>query len=834
MAQKDEAPPPGFLPGHTQTLDEFSQTCLKTIAQAIQTSNQLPSKEKKNFEFYQTFKAFRHIMDTESSAILGQMEKLMRWNRLRGKPSGLSVPDMMDLLTECNDQLLERININLDEVAGLKKTHDPVLLHIAPRAQVRLSGQWNARDGKTNSSEDNTPTKLVTAKYIPRPQARFRDCIDNSLGPFIPSLKEKPHSQKPLSILVEQADDGSEFYSHPYQYELTLFQPRKTQMQRVDPIPEVIVKDQAKYTLVNDSPALMAMMKELKKATEIAVDVEHHWYRSFLGITCLIQISTWDQDFVIDPFSLWRELTVLNEVLTDPKIVKVLHGADHDVIWLQRDFSLYIVNLFDTHIAAKTLNYPPGTRSYANLLQRFCQVRADKQFQLADWRIRPLPECMVDYARTDTRYLLYIYKRLKNDLIDQGNEQNNLLRATWEGGTLLCQTRFEKPLMTERSHLDFLLKSRTMFNSRQLHALSAIFQWRDKVARQEDESPSYVLPNHMLLKICQELPREMQGILACCSPVPPLVKQSLHPLHMMILAAREQPLTHVHVTEAEPVRAVITYSMTELVSDPLKSPLDLSRVMDLDSQVLMDSDGKFFDNAMSTQGTKSRPIIGVFGPTPGKGSEEQKKPIVEPTQFLSPYQRFVMLKPYLKYLEAQGDSKKDATDKERIESIKEHFAVLTALTTAGEKKVDEIEVKSDDKGGEEEPPVEDENEGEEYEEEERPIKKLREGIRPKNLSKEVQKHRRNAQKNEKKKIKKKQQPNTDENQTLKRKSAQSDTSQQQQQSVSDDLDFSQFHSKKKRPNNQMNEWKDFKDATKKGGCKKKRFQGENKSMSYKK
>ncbi len=27
---------------------------------------------------------------------------------------------------------------------------------------------------------------------------------------------------------------------------------------------------------------------------------------------------------------------------------QVLHGADHDVLWLQRDFNLYLVNLFDT------------------------------------------------------------------------------------------------------------------------------------------------------------------------------------------------------------------------------------------------------------------------------------------------------------------------------------------------------------------------------------------------------------------------------------------------------------------------------------------------------
>ena len=35
--------------------------------------------------------------------------------------------------------------------------------------------------------------------------------------------------------------------------------------------------------------------------------------------------------------------------------------------------------------------------------------------------------------------------------------------------------------------------------------------------------------------------REMQGILACCNPIPLLVKQELHALHRIVLAARERP-----------------------------------------------------------------------------------------------------------------------------------------------------------------------------------------------------------------------------------------------------------------------------------------------------
>ena len=55
----------------------------------------------------------------------------------------------------------------------------------------------------------------------------------------------------------------------------------------------------------------------------------------------------------------------------------------------------------------------------------------------------------------------------------------------------------------------------------------------------------YVLPNHMMMKIATELPREMQGILACCNPVPPLVRQHLVSLHNIVLAARDKQLDSV-------------------------------------------------------------------------------------------------------------------------------------------------------------------------------------------------------------------------------------------------------------------------------------------------
>lgn len=65
---------------------------------------------------------------------------------------------------------------------------------------------------------------------------------------------------------------------------------------------------------------------------------------------------------------------------------QVFHGADSDIEWLQRDFGLYVVNLFDTHQASRALNL--ARHSLDHLLKHFCNADSDKRYQLADWRIR--------------------------------------------------------------------------------------------------------------------------------------------------------------------------------------------------------------------------------------------------------------------------------------------------------------------------------------------------------------------------------------------------------------------------------------------------------------
>lgn len=208
------------------------------------------------------------------------------------------------------------------------------------------------------------------------------------------------------------------------------------------------------YRWVDSIFELRRMLDELQGEKELAVDLEHHSYRSFLGFTCLVQLSSRKCDYVVDAISLREHLHALNALFSDPSVLKVFHGADMDVKWLQRDFGVYLVNLFDTHKAVQQLGRSPFT--FVSLLFRYANEVTDKEFQLADWRVRPLTAEMTKYARRDTHYLLYIFDCLRRDIVAEARKAERDPRAdllkVFEASKEVCLLQYRKPAVFSRQY----------------------------------------------------------------------------------------------------------------------------------------------------------------------------------------------------------------------------------------------------------------------------------------------------------------------------------------------------------------------------------------------
>lgn len=112
-------------------------------------------------------------------------------------------------------------------------------------------------------------------------------------------------------------------YRHPYETEIIKLQYPEAVYQKAEPISYLPV-DTTSAIFVDTPEGVLEMLEELKSATEIAVDLEHHDARSYVGLVSLMQISTRNKDWIVDTLKPWRQdLQVLNEVFTDPKIIKV-------------------------------------------------------------------------------------------------------------------------------------------------------------------------------------------------------------------------------------------------------------------------------------------------------------------------------------------------------------------------------------------------------------------------------------------------------------------------------------------------------------------------------
>ncbi|XP_027514035.1 exosome component 10 isoform X1 [Corapipo altera] len=589
------------LPGFDSP-DAFVKYALGTVVAATKASNGLPQPGDE-YDFYRSFPGFRAYCDTQGDRLLRCMSQVMQYHGCQsllkesGKVTGLE--DKFDMLVDSNDVILERVSILLDEASGVNRNQQPVLPAGLQPPQMIISS-WNRKAGEFHKRTQSETFRLLHAKNISRPQLKFREKIDNSNTPFVPKLFIKPNALKPLPEALtksgrqrkERPEDldvpaaladfihqqrtqqtEQDMFAHPYQYELEHFSPpdgvlKKPELQMYRPM------DETPCHFITTLDELVELNEKLMNCKEFALDLEHHSYRSFLGLTCLMQISTRTEDFIIDALELRSDLNILNETFTDPAIVKVLHGADSDVEWLQRDFGLYLVNVFDTHQAARLLNL--GRHSLEHLLKLYCSVDADKKYQLADWRIRPLPEEMMQYARDDTHYLLYIYDKMRESLWERGNEQPTQLQVVWQRSRDICLKKYIKPLFTDESYLELYRRQKKHLDTQQLAAFRLLFAWRDKIARQEDESTGYVLPNHMLLKISEELPKEPQGIIACCNPVPPLVRQQINELHLLIQQAREMPLVKSEITST--VKKRTSLPTPEKLENALFGPHDSSRI----------------------------------------------------------------------------------------------------------------------------------------------------------------------------------------------------------------------------------------------------------------
>ena len=94
---------------------------------------------------------------------------------------------------------------------------------------------------------------------------------------------------------------------------------------------------------VETQSTLQSMVNKLETERIFAVDTESNSLFVYREQVCLIQISTHEDDYLVDPLAI-KDLSSLGPLFANPDIEKVFHAGEYDLICLKRDYGFTFSN----------------------------------------------------------------------------------------------------------------------------------------------------------------------------------------------------------------------------------------------------------------------------------------------------------------------------------------------------------------------------------------------------------------------------------------------------------------------------------------------------------
>ncbi|MCO5182893.1 MAG: HRDC domain-containing protein [Anaerolineae bacterium] len=247
-----------------------------------------------------------------------------------------------------------------------------------------------------------------------------------------------------------------------------------------------------------------ACLREITKAPQLAIDLEANGMYAYREQVCLIQLSTREQDYIVDPL-VGLELSPLGAIIADPTVEKVLHAAEYDLILMKRDYNWEMHNLFDTMWASRILGVE--RIGLANVLEAHFGVKLNKKYQRANWSQRPLKKEQLIYAQMDTHYLLQLRDILGAQLAAGGHLEESADIFDAQTRVRLPDTDFDAESFWSINGIDDL-------KPHQKGILRALNIYRDEEARKRNRPPFKVFSNRALIGIAQNEPRTFTALQA--------------------------------------------------------------------------------------------------------------------------------------------------------------------------------------------------------------------------------------------------------------------------------------------------------------------------------
>ena len=233
---------------------------------------------------------------------------------------------------------------------------------------------------------------------------------------------------------------------------------------------------------------------------QLGVDTEFMREKTYFAQLCLLQISTRDAIYCVDPLVENSQEEFWKQLLAGSWVV---HSARQDIEVVYQTAGAMPREIFDTQIAAGLLGMPAQV-GYAGLVKELFDVDMAKSHTRADWTKRPLAEAVLDYAAEDVEYLLPAA-----DVLSEGLDKKGRLDWARQDSELLLD-----PALYDISGAQAVdrLKGARNFRGAKRAAAVRLATWREEEAIQRNRPRQWIIRDNVLLDIAYKLPSSQRQL----------------------------------------------------------------------------------------------------------------------------------------------------------------------------------------------------------------------------------------------------------------------------------------------------------------------------------
>jgi ribonuclease D len=312
--------------------------------------------------------------------------------------------------------------------------------------------------------------------------------------------------------------------------------------------------DQTLY--IDSAPKLDGLLRKLASHSIIGLDTEFISEGRYEPELCLVQLSTTEDIFIVDPVVL-PDLRPMWELLAAPGREIVTVAARQEIKFCAKGAGAAPACVLDLQVAAGLLGYGYPL-SHTNLCLRIVNARVNGGESFTDWRKRPLRPVQLDYAADDVRYLLPMREKILASA-------EKMARTNWVRGE--CE-HLVKSVMREDER--WRISGSARLSRRQLAVLREVWRWRDRQACGLNVPVARVLGDSMLIEVARRAPATVEDLFSIRGLDSRLLRKSEQDVVDAVAVARSIPEADLPSNERRddpPQVAVLTKLLSVAVAN---------------------------------------------------------------------------------------------------------------------------------------------------------------------------------------------------------------------------------------------------------------------------